>query len=252
MIFNYTMALLAFLLISAIIWLEFSKRNGDTLLVEDRPTSKIVKISIYSASDTAGGYCVPPDATLRTFSPTPCEMMDEELAKTASSIVVTSKAVNGLQLRELLTGGPIQMAAQGIGVDGMSVLPFRKLLQNDDANIVVLGCGMVDCFFTPVTLDDYLTMARQAIEHIRDAGKTPMLRGYNRFAQTDLMTSAILARRDEFDAALKAFALASGVAFIDVGSVPFYGLADLCEDELHPNLAYHKRIAIFIARQLQA
>jgi hypothetical protein len=91
---------------------------------------------------------------------------------------------------------------------------------------------------------------REAVAQIRQAGKAPALRGYNRFAQTALMTPAVLARRDRFDVALRAEAWALGVPFIDVGSVPFSGVTDLCPDELHPSLDYHWRIARFVAKRL--
>jgi len=202
--------------------------------------------TIYSASDTAGGYCIPPDATLRTYDPSPAEMMC-----LAGPVHVESRAINGLKLSELLAGGPVALGVPGIGQTGCTVAPLAEQLLTDQSRIIVLGAGMVDCFFTDCSLDDYMTMVKGAVAEIKSHGKTPVIRGYHRFIETPLMSPAVLARREQFNAALQLYCHDAGIEFLDCASVPFNGAADLAPDLLHPSAAYHQRLAEFIAGRLK-
>jgi hypothetical protein len=205
----------------------------------------VIHASIYSASDTAGGYGIPPDPTLHTYSPTPCELISEY-----GHMNVVSHSINGLKLSELLEGGSVALGVPGIGTEGCTVVKFEEQLKTDPSPIIVLGAGMVDCLFTSVSSTDYMLMVDKAVNLIHCAGKMPVLRGYNRFAVTDLMTNERLARRDQFNAGLAKYASDNGIHFIDVGSAEFSGLSDLAPDQIHPTLDYHKRIAQVIAGKL--
>lgn len=216
------------------------------LLVSGRHDQVLPTATIYSASDTAGGYCVPPDATLKTYDPCPVVMMC-----LAGPVQVFSRSINGLKLSELLAGGPVALGVPGIGETGVTVAPLGEQLLTDQSRYIVIGAGMVDCFFTDCSLDDYLTMVAGAVAEIKAHGKTPIIRGYHRFIETPLMTPAVLARRDQFNRALQGYCHGAGIDFLDCASVPFDGAADLAPDMLHPSAGYHQRIAAFIAGRLK-
>ena len=208
-------------------------------------TNKPKVASIYSASDTAGGYCVPPDATLKTYDPTPCELIS-----VAGPVQVYSHSINGLKLSELLTGGNVALGVPGIGEEGVTVRPFKEQLASDPSEIIVVGAGMVDCFFTDISLLAYMELVDEAVGCIHDARKIPVIRGYHQFIETPLMTSAVLARRELFNRTLQKYCESMKVEFLDCASVEFNGAEDLAPDLLHPSAEYHKRLAVFIAGRL--
>jgi lysophospholipase L1-like esterase len=201
--------------------------------------------SIYSASDTAGGYGIPPDPTLHTYIPSPCEMISA-----AGPVQVTSRSINGLKLTELLAGGPVALGVAGIGNAGMTVVSLEEQLKTDQSQIVVIGAGMVDCLFTNIGLDMHLINVQAAVTLVRNAGKLPVLRGYNHFILNSVIGAQQLNRRDEFDQAIREEAQALGVPFLDIGSVQFDGPKDLAADQIHPTPIYHQRIATYIAKEL--
>lgn len=202
--------------------------------------------SIYSASDTAGGYCDYPDPTLKTYDPSPVEMMC-----LAGPVHVESRSINGLKLSELLAGGVVAASVQGTGEQGVTVLPLDQQLKTDPAQIIVLGAGMVDVFFTDISLTAYLDMVIHAVNTIRAHGKTPVVRGYHRFIPSRFMSEISLQRRDEFNLQLKLFCRSAMIDFLDCDSVPFSGSPDdFALDQLHPSAAYHQRLATFIAGRL--
>lgn len=216
------------------------------LLISSRHESVLPTATIYSASDTAGGYCVPPDSTLRTYDPCPVEMMSA-----AGPVQVFSRSINGLKLSELLAGGPVALGVPGLGEAGVTVKPLAEQLLTDQSRMIVLGAGMVDCFFTDCSLDDYITMVAGAVAEIQSHGKTPVIRGYHRFIGSPMMSAKALVRCDEFNTALQHYCRDSDIAFLDVGSVPFNGSVDLAPDLLHPSAEYHQRLAVFIAGRLK-
>lgn len=216
------------------------------LLVSGRHDQVLTTATIYSASDTAGGYCVPPDSTLLTYDPCPVEMMSA-----SGPVQVFSRSINGLKLSELIAGGPVALGVPGIGQAGVTVAPLAEQLLTDQSRLIVLGAGMVDCFFTDCSLDDYITMIAGAVAEVQSHGKTPIIRGYNQFIETPLMTPAVLARRDQFNRALQGYCHDAGIDFLDCASVPFNGAADLAPDMLHPSAEYHQRLAVFIAGRLK-
>lgn len=211
-----------------------------------RRSTQPVTAAVYSASDSAGGYFDPP-GVLQTYSPDPCRLIQNY-----SGIPTANCAINGLQLREMLSGGPVTMAVGGIGTGGTTILPFDQRLDNEPAGIIIIGAGMVDCLFTETTVSEYLGMVQTAVNTVLLKGKKPVLRGFHNFAENEVMTAARLARNDQFNAALQNLATELGVPFIDMHTVPFYGASDICADGVHPTMGYHERLATRAAGTLLA
>lgn len=201
--------------------------------------SNAITCGWYSASDGSGGY-LGDQGSLQVMSPTPVEMVSA-----AGVVQCTNHSIGGIKLSELLHGGQVALAVPSATVD-----PLNVQLQRDTAQIAVIGAGMVDALFGDVTVDAYRAMVREAVATVRDAGKTPVLRGFNQFAVTPVLTPARLARAATFGAALREEAASMNVALIDVESVRFDGLADMRPDGLHSVAAYHLRIAALAAQVL--
>jgi lysophospholipase L1-like esterase len=203
-----------------------------------------VKASFYTASDGTGDYFDPP-GVLRRYSPTPIEQIDA-----AGPVRAVSQAVDGIQLRELIAGGHVQYGvAQNWLQDSIVVAPLAVRLQHDESRIIVIGAGMVDVVFTNITLDAYLEMAREAVATVRAAGKVAVLRGYNRFVDSDLFTPAMQLRLAQFELALQLLARDLGVPFLDIAAA---GPPEMAPDGLHATPAYNARIAAVVAPQLAA
>jgi hypothetical protein len=203
------------------------------------PEKSRPSVSIYSASDSAGGYIV--DGMLQTYSPTPVEM----IAK-ASGLACKNCSINGWQLSEMLAGGDIAFSAPA----GASMPPLAEQLDADPARIIYMGAGLNDCLFSSLSLSEYLTMVNTAVSLITSRHKIPVLRGFHRFAQNDLITAEKMARRDEWNDALQAYAHTAAVPFIDMGAVRFDPATDIAADGLHPTLAYHQRLADYAGDEL--
>lgn len=219
---------------------------GCVLLVREIRTPDTPSVSFYSASDTAGGYFDPP-GVLQTYSPDPAKMVQDVLGWPC-----VNHSINGMQLRELLAGGPVQMAIPGIGQDGVVIPSFADQLAGDQSTVIVMGCGMVDALVTDTTLEQYVLMVEQAVRTVLQAGKLPVLRGFHRIHPGPVLTVERLAKAETFNAALQSFAATRGVPFIDLANgVPFNGSDDMCADGVHPTEDYHRRIAACIAAALK-
>lgn len=160
-----------------------------------------------------------------------------------------NRAINGLPLLTLIRGGSVPNSSLGEGA--VDVLPLWRQLETDDGQFVVLGCGHVDAMFSDMTPEDFRLLVLHAISLVHDASKVPVLRGLNRFVANDRVTPAMLERRDQFDTVIRQAAETSGVRFVDVGAVEFYGSADICEDGVHATPEYCRRIASAIAQTLK-
>lgn len=228
------------LVVLALIIQSLSKNKGQSAEPKKRP-----KATIYGASETASGYCVPPDETLLTISPTACEMMSA-----AGPIQVISRSINGLRLSELMKGGPVASGV-GLGEEGKHVTAFAEQLNTDTSNLIVVSAGMVDCLFDPITLEDYMSLVETAVAEIRKrTGMYPVIRGYNQFVPTTLMTPERLMRVVQFNGALKNWCASNSVDFADVYETPFAGVADMAPDMIHRNKESHQAIANFMAARL--
>lgn len=214
---------------------------------KSKPEKPEVTASIYGASETAGGYCIPPDETLLTVDPTPCEMMTA-----AGPVRVVSKSINGLRLSELMEGGTVKSGV-GLGDEGHNVVAFATQLKTDPGQLIVVSAGMVDCLFDDITVEDYMNLVKAAVAEIGTVpNRYPVIRGYNRFVPTDLMTQERLARVDQFNAALKSWCESTGVDFGDVyEGTPFAGVTDMAPDMLHRSKESHQVIANFMAKRLE-
>lgn len=160
-----------------------------------------------------------------------------------------NRAINGLPLLTLIRGGSVPSSSLGEGV--VHVAPLSQQLETDSGRFVVLGCGHVDAMFSDMTPQDFRLLVLHAVALVNEAGKVPVLRGLNRFVANDRVTTAMLERRDQFDAVIRQAAATAGVRFVDVGAVDFYGSADICEDGVHATPEYCRRIAESIATTLQ-
>ena len=160
-----------------------------------------------------------------------------------------NRAINGLPLLTLIRGGAVPNSSLGEGV--VHVAPLSQQLETDSGRFVVLGCGHVDAMFSDMTPQDFRLLVLHAVALVNEAGKVPVLRGLNRFVANDRVTTAMLERRDQFDAVIRQAAATAGVRFVDVGAVDFYGSADICEDGVHATPEYCRRIASAIAQTLK-
>ena len=160
-----------------------------------------------------------------------------------------NRAINGLPLLTLIRGGSVPNSSLGEGA--VDVPPLEQQLRADPGRFVVLGCGHVDAMFSSITAEDFRLLVLHAVALVQEAGKTPVLRGLNRFVANDRVTPDMLARRDQFDAIIRQAAETSGVRFVDVSAVDFYGSSDICEDGVHATPDYCRRIAAAIAQTLK-
>ncbi|WP_290906240.1 GDSL-type esterase/lipase family protein [Aquabacterium sp.] len=196
--------------------------------------------AMFSDSSWTTSYFDPP-GVLVVGSPTMTE-----LANAAGPVHVIDHSANGLQLAELLRGGPVLMGA----AVGQTVQPLTLQLGSELARYVVFGLGHVEALFTDTTPSEFAATAREAVVAVRAAGKTPILLGLIRFAPSQLITPTMIARRDAFDAVLARVAAEEGVPFVDQGAARFDGPADVRPDLLHPGAAYNQRRAALVAQRL--
>lgn len=201
------------------------------------------KVLVLSASDTHGGYFDP--YVLQRYSPTPVQMISE-----ASGLACYDETLNGLQLCELLVGGDVAFAAPDPG-QLSTIKPLQQLLdEHPDCKIVFMGCGANDVLFGGRTISQLMADVTTEVNMGLLAGRVPVLRGLNQFAETSLMTADKLAIVEAADSALKAKAASMGVPFLDVHSVSFHGISDIAADGLHPTFEYHQRLCAFQASRL--
>lgn len=199
-------------------------------------------VTFYGDSATRGGYFI--DGKLHHYAPDPVERV---ALAAGGKLLCLNRAMNGLQLRELLAGGPVAMVAPGLG-EPDTTRPFAALLEDDPSETVVIGCGNVDALFGTLAPPDFYSLVVEAIDTARRAGKIPVVRGLNLFLPTGAIDEGRLARRDEFDRMARQAAADRGVSFLDIDLA---GEPTLCVDQLHPDENYHDRIARVIAAQLQ-
>lgn len=199
-------------------------------------------VSFYGDSATFGGYFV--DGVLHRYNPDPVARV--ELAA-GGVLRCLNRAMNGLQLKELLTGGPVAMVAPGLG-EPDTTLAFADLLVSDPNQTVVIGCGNVDALFGSMAPPDFYALMTEAVSTARRAGKVPVVRGLNRFLTVGPVDGGRLLRRDAFNAEARRAAADCGALFLDIDLA---GEPTLCVDQLHPDENYHDRIARVIAAQLQ-
>lgn len=230
-------AALIIVVIAALLVL-FASRGGR----EEEAARNVRTVTFYGDSATRGGYFV--DGALRHYAPDPVERV---ALAAEGKLQCLNRAMNGLQLRELLTGGPVAMVAPGLG-EPDTTRSFAELLADDPSETVVIGCGNVDALFGALAPPDFYTLMVEAIDTARRAGKIPVVRGLNLFLLAGPLGDGHLARRDEFDRMARQAAENRGVQFLDI---TLAGEPTLCVDQLHPDENYHDRIARVIATQLQ-
>lgn len=231
-------------------------------------------VLIISASDTAGGYCVPPDATLRTVSPTPCVMIAQAAAQQCASpaLWVVDRCINGMRLREWLDGGVLQNGMlPGQPAGSISVPPAAQALPNalgealaeclrstgaeqrasTQRPIVVIGLGMVDVLLDAPPLSEHLDRVAQAVALVQACGAVPVLRGYHKIEPSAALSTEALARLATANDALRLWSARNDVDFADVaGETEYLGAADMAPDGVHPTAAYHQRLANTLASAL--
>lgn len=209
------------------------------IFAHNKPANPPQAVSFYGDSSTFGGYFV--GAQLHRCDPDPVALV----AKYAGRPCV-NRAHNGLKLFEMISGGKIALASPTLGEPG-EVAPFAGELMADASPVVVIGCGVVDAMFSDITPEQHTQNLRMALGVAMVAGKTPILRGLNRFDGSAALSLAQIARRNEFDQITRFVAGEQGVKFLDIDGA---GFADICGDGLHPTPEYHDRIARHIAAQL--
>lgn len=180
------------------------------------------------------------NGVLRHSDPTPLQ----RLTAIQPAVRNVDRCINGLQMRELLAGGPVAMSVP----PGLPVVSLAQQLAADPSPRVVLALGEVEALFVPgYSLADHYNDLSAAVRIVRAAGKTPEIAGLIRFAPSSLITAEMIRRRDQFDAARRTLARMEGLLFYDLGAVPFYGAADVRPDLLHPNEAYQQRLMEAVA-----
>lgn len=209
---------------------------------EREDSSRVRTVTFYGDSATRGGYFV--DGALRHYAPDPVERV---ALAAEGKLQCLNRAMNGLQLRELLAGGPVVMVAPGLG-EPDTTRSFAERLLDDPSETVVIGCGNVDALFGTLAPPDFYSLVVEAIDTARRVGKIPAVRGLNRFLLTGPVGSGQLLRRDAFNQMARQAAADRGALFLDIDLA---GEPTLCVDQLHPDENYHDRIARVIAAQLQ-
>lgn len=199
-------------------------------------------VTFYGDSATRGGYFV--DGALRHYNPDPVERV---ALSAEGKLLCLNRAMNGLQLAEMLRGGTVAMVAPGLG-EPNTTQSFAERLLDDPSETVVIGCGNVDALFGTLAPPDFYSLVVEAIDTARRAGKIPAVRGLNQFLLTGPVGSGQLLRRDAFNQMARQAAADRGALFLDIDPA---GEPTLCVDQLHPDENYHDRIARAIAAQLQ-
>jgi lysophospholipase L1-like esterase len=209
---------------------------------KDKPAPGPKLVTFYGDSATYGGYFQ--DGALQRYSPDPVSLVQ---SASGGALQCLNRAMNGLTLHELLTGGRVEMAVTGLGEPG-EIAPLAVQLTTDPSQIIVLGCGNVDALFGTRGAQVFADDLRTAVDEVRVAGKIPVIRGLNRFLQAGPVDAWRLTQRDAFHATARLVAAEDGVAFIDIDAA---GDPELCWDQLHPSTGYHQRIAEVIAQTLK-
>jgi hypothetical protein len=80
------------------------------------------------------------------------------------------------------------------------------------------------------------------VDTIRAEGRIPIVAGFAHQRPGSLDLGA-LARRDEYDGALKTLMVSRGVAFADIGAAAWSPDATDLPDSVHPGAAYAERLA---------
>ena len=178
-------------------------------------------VSVYNDSASTGDY-----------------LKDGQLMHTIDPLagIAINRSMNGRAVTELVAGGSV---AHGFTPTTRSL---AEMLQDDPAQIVMVGGGHVDAMYTNETPTEYYNAVVKEVELVVAAGKTPVVRGLNHFAETPFVTKEMLARRDQFNEIDREVAATHYARFCDVGKVSFDGLSDLAYDQLHPNEQYNAKI----------
>lgn len=209
---------------------------------KDAPAAGPRAVTFYGDSATFGGYF--DEHGLQRYSPDPVSLVQ---SASSGALQCLNRAMNGLTLHELLSGGRVEMAAVGLGEPG-EIAPLSLQLTTDPSQVIVLGCGNVDALFGAHGTQVFAEDLQEAIRLVRAAGKTPVVRGLNRFLQAGPVDAWRLTQRDAFHATARLVAAEEGAAFIDIDAS---GDPELCWDQLHPSTGYHQRIAEVIAQTLK-
>lgn len=173
--------------------------------------------------------------TLAQSSPTPTERINA----LSPNVQQVCHCINGLTLAELLAGGPVAMSVP----PGLPVEALASQLQHDPARVVIIGLGEVEALFGAQAPEQHRADLDAAVTLVRAAGKEPRISGLIRFAPNALVTLAMIARAQQFDAARRAYAQANSLVFYDRAAVEFFGARDQRPDGLHPGPEYQQRIA---------
>lgn len=216
----------------------FASRGGR----EEEAARNARTVTFYGDSATRGGYFV--DGALRHYNPDPIERV---ALSAEGKLLCLNRAMNGLQLAEMLRGGTVAMVAPGLG-EPNTTQSFAERLLDDPSETVVIGCGNVDALFGTLAPPDFYSLVVEAIDTARRVGKIPVVRGLNQFLLAGPVGSGQLLRRDAFNHMARQAAADRGALFLDIDLA---GEPTLCVDQLHPDENYHDRIARVIAAQLQ-
>lgn len=169
-------------------------------------------------------------------SPTPIQLLNA-----LGPVVNVDHCRDGLQLRELLSGGAI---AFGI-VPGEQIESLAAQLAHQSEPVVVIGMGEVEAIFTGETVEQHRAELVQAVALVRAAGKTPQIAGLIRFTQNGVVSAEAMYRVEQFDQMRRSFAQEHGLTFYDLHSVPF--LYDQRPDGLHPGPDYQQRLMAYVS-----
>lgn len=151
-----------------------------------------------------------------------------------------------------LPGATVQDARDG--TPGMPFGPFAQAIKADSSRVVVIGYATANALRFPRALAEYEATLADMVLEARDAGKRVLLLGAPYIAlpmpgQSADDSAAIAMRINIFDLATKAVAARTGVRYIDLRQVVFFGVTDMADD-VHPNQAYSARLCALIAPEL--
>lgn len=234
------------LLVAVVIGVAVAAATGRK---SDRPTHdpvKSIRAAWYSASDGYGGYFTYPAGVplLHRYDPDPVAMITAR-----GPVLCVNRSHNGMRLRELLAGGRLANGLpEVLGETGVTIPPFAEQLAHDRCEIAVIGAGMVDWVFDPITRPEYEGLLAQAVDQARAQGVQPVFLGFSRFALSDVITPERQARLEMGNRVLQDVAAALQVPYIDRSGVD----PIMAEDGLHLIAECHQRAAIEIAPQLAA
>ena len=176
--------------------------------------------------------------TVEHSSPTPIQRLNA-----LGSVVNIDHCVNGQQLHELLSGGPVAFGT----TPGEQVESLATQLAHDPETVTVIGMGEVEAIFTNQTPAEHYNELVEAVREVRAAGKTPQIAGLIRFTQNGVVASDAMDRVEQFDQLRRSFARELNLTFYDLHSVQFLGASDQRPDGLHPGPAYQQRLMEYAA-----